>query len=221
MPVPTHREDCQTTLWRTRCPDCGDIVYFFSCTCGSKVFFDLNRPPWNPHEDRCIPYLIRYLRDVQGFSSTHIRRLIEEYATLHNISIPPEIHRQIIAQENRDTGKIVIIEVLPYENRCFVVGQLISVNLRVNFFKRLNYRDNAIGRALLGRLVKESYVEIVLRQDPDEETRICDQFTFFLPVTVYEQSRLRQGSRAIANLSPYSLPDGQQVWIADEIHRAQ
>ena len=220
MPVPTHSEDCETQLWRTRCPDCGDIVYFFSCTCGSKVFFDLNRPPWNPHENRCIPYQIRYLREAKLLSSTHIRQMIEQHSRSHGIPIPPDIHKQIIAQENRDRGKVTVLDVLPGDDPCFVVGQIMSVNLQVNFFKRLNYLDNAMGRAFLGELVNESYVEIFLREDPDEETRFSNQFRFFLPLMTFERSRLRQNSRVAVTLIPHTMPDGQQIWLADEIHQA-
>jgi hypothetical protein len=44
------------------------------------VFFDLPHPPWCPHEDRCIPYLIRYLKDVQGQPIAAIRGMVEAYA---------------------------------------------------------------------------------------------------------------------------------------------
>ena len=220
MPVPTHRDDCETAIWRTRCPDCGDIVYFFSCTCGSRVFFDLNRPPWNPHEDRCVPYNVRYLREVKGFSSTHIRRLIEERATLRNIPIPEGIYQQLIAQENREKGKVTVVDVLPNEEECFIVGQIISVN-QVNFFRRLNYTNNHMGRALLGKLVDQSYVEIAIREDLDEETCLCYQFKFFIPLISFKQSRLMQNSRAVITLKPRTMPDGQQIWLADEINRVE
>ncbi|MEJ5344419.1 MAG: hypothetical protein WHS83_05870 [Chloroflexus sp.] len=217
MPVPTHRDDCRTTLWQTRCFHCQEIVYFFACTCGSRVFFDLNRPPWNPHKDRCIPYLMSYLRDVEGRSSTDIRRLVEEHAYRNNLPIPPDIHQHIIIQENRDLRRVQIIEVFPSE-RCTVSGRIIEVNEQVNFLRRLKYPDNAMTRAFLGDLVNP-YVEIVLRQDLDKETFTCLEFTFFLRKTTYTQSRLRQGLRAIADLRTYSLPDGKKIWIADTIRR--
>ena len=221
MPVPTHREDCETQIWRTKCPDCNETVYFFSCTCGSKVFFDLRRPPWNPHEQRCIPYLVRYLREVKGLSSTHIRQMIEEYSRANDMPIPPDFHREIIAQERRDRGKIIVLDILPSDDHCFVVGNITTVNLKVNFFKRLNCLDNVIGRGFLGKLVDESYVEIVIRGDLDEETYTCNQFRFFIPLVAFERSRLIQNSRAAASLKAYTLPDGQQLWLADEIHRAE
>jgi hypothetical protein len=155
---------------------------------------------------------------VEQLSSTNIRQMIEEYSRANDIPIPPDIHSQIIAQENRDRGKVVVLDVLPNDDGCFVVGNVTTINLKVNFFKRLDYLDNVMGRGFLGKLVDESYVEIFIREDLDEETCTCNQFRFFLPLVVFERSRLRQNSRAAASLNPYTLPDGQQLWLAEEIH---
>jgi uncharacterized C2H2 Zn-finger protein len=51
MPVPTHGPDCQTkTYWPTICRECGMQVIFWSCTCGSKVFFEVGFPDLIKHE---------------------------------------------------------------------------------------------------------------------------------------------------------------------------
>ena len=49
--VPTHGPDCETRTWPTGCPTCGQQVFYFSCTCGSGVFFDALGPPWPIHRD--------------------------------------------------------------------------------------------------------------------------------------------------------------------------
>lgn len=82
MPVPTHRDGCKTRMFSTICPDCGEQVYYFSCTCGSKVFFDLPTPPWDPHEIRCIPYLIRYMIEIEHVPESHIRDIVEEHSRI-------------------------------------------------------------------------------------------------------------------------------------------
>lgn len=40
MPVPNHGPTCQTFTVPTRCSRCGERVFYFQCTCGSKVYFD-------------------------------------------------------------------------------------------------------------------------------------------------------------------------------------
>lgn len=49
--IPTHGPDCETRTWPTACPTCGRRVFYFSCTCGSGVFFDALGPPWPLHRD--------------------------------------------------------------------------------------------------------------------------------------------------------------------------
>jgi hypothetical protein len=217
MPVPTHREDCVTKIWPTTCPECGEDVYFFSCTCGSKVYFDLPHPPWNPHENRCIPYLIRYLTEEEHISGLRVRQIVEEYSRTSGIPIPPDIHRRLVALENKGKTGIVINKVAPTNKECDIVGKIIEVKWQVNFIKRLRYSDNAIGRGLLGKLVKDSYVEVTIREDPDEETRYCNQYEFFVPLKIFEQSGLKQGARAFAVLNPHIVPGGQCIWLANTI----
>lgn len=49
--VPTHGPDCETGTRPADCPTCGQQVFYFSCTCGSGVFFDALGPPWPIHQD--------------------------------------------------------------------------------------------------------------------------------------------------------------------------
>lgn len=52
MPTPTHRPGCETLFFRpARCQACDQIVYFWGCSCGSRVLFDATEKPWPKH--RC------------------------------------------------------------------------------------------------------------------------------------------------------------------------
>ena len=219
MPVPTHGDSCQSRMWLTRCPDCNDLVYFFCCTCGSKVFFDLNYPPWNPHENRCIPYLFRYLRDVKGFSFSSIMQIIEEYAREKELPIPLDLRKKLLLQENKRQKKITLINIIPEDKHYDIIGNVFSVNPKINFYKKLNYDDNTFGRALLGKLVKESFAEIILREKPDEETYICNQFTFVIPLILCEKLKIRQNDFIATTIIPHSIPGRQLIWIASDLHK--
>lgn len=41
--------DCVSKTFPIRCKICGKEVFYYSCTCGSKVFFDELGPPWPKH----------------------------------------------------------------------------------------------------------------------------------------------------------------------------
>lgn len=51
MPAPTHRPGCETLFFRpARCQNCNQIVYFWGCSCGSRVLFDATEKPWPKHK---------------------------------------------------------------------------------------------------------------------------------------------------------------------------
>jgi len=50
-----HGYWCNARTYPTRCSYCGEAVFFFSCDCGCKVFFDSLGAPWPEH--RCLEYL--------------------------------------------------------------------------------------------------------------------------------------------------------------------
>ena len=51
MPVPAHGPHCRTLFcWPSSCPDCRQEVFYWGCSCGSRVFFDRLGEPWPVHE---------------------------------------------------------------------------------------------------------------------------------------------------------------------------
>ena len=50
MSIPTHRANCQTWLYPTRCWSCKAHIHVLQCTCGSAVLFDETWPDWEHHE---------------------------------------------------------------------------------------------------------------------------------------------------------------------------
>ena len=87
MSVPTHRAGCDTRLWPTTCPDCGKTVFFFSCTCGSRVFFDEPGFPWPRHGDRCVAYAFRSYIQSSGASPEEARDLIYDTAAQKGLEV--------------------------------------------------------------------------------------------------------------------------------------
>ena len=49
MPIPGHGRFCKTRSYPTRCKDCGQTIFFVSCTCGSTMLFDDLGWPWPKH----------------------------------------------------------------------------------------------------------------------------------------------------------------------------
>ena len=217
MSVPTHRDDCETRMWPTSCPDCADEVYFFSCSCGSKVFFDLPGPPWPYHADRCIPYLIRYLTTDELIPAHLLLERVRAYAREHDLTIPSDILRQLqeYAGGRRRPG---VTRVPPGDEDVWVDGEVVEINRNVNFFRRLNVPDTQMARAMLGELLRHAYCEVVVRER-DVDSRQVFQYTFFARQQLVERAGLRVSANAFVVLNPRRLPNNQRVWIAAQIAR--
>ena len=49
-----HGEHCNSKTYPTNCKQCGSKIFYFSCDCGCKVFFEELGHPWNVHHCRPI-----------------------------------------------------------------------------------------------------------------------------------------------------------------------
>jgi len=217
MPVPTHGWDCETRIWPTHCPDCRENVFFFSCTCGSRVYFDVGHPPWNPHEDRCIRYLVRYLVEVQGMPAAHVVRTVKVFAASISEAIPPDVQQwlETIARGPRASRRVSIVE--PGDSTVCVTARVIQVNPRVNFFKRFGYADSAVSRALLHSLINQSHDEIVVEStDTMGDIR---RYTCFVPRSATGASDIERNRVVHLELDASSLPGGEAFWMVQRSDR--
>ena len=79
-----HGPWCGSRTWRTRCPTCRVDVFFFSCRCGCKVFFDgLKEEGWPKHVCEPDP------RDRSGMpvSSTGRKASVTELAKRRGLDV--------------------------------------------------------------------------------------------------------------------------------------
>ena len=204
-------------MFPTSCPDCARRVYFFACSCGSKVFFERPGEPWPEHAERCIPYLVRRLRDVEGLSNTMILRMVENHADTHDLEIPPQIRHELKKLEQRDARRRTVLEVFPSGEQVGSEGAVISVDHQVNVLKRLGLPDNAVSRGLFGALLSEPLAELVVQGTRDEQTGFIAQFTFYMSLQQVRKAGLRTGLRVGCILQSLSLPNDKRVWKASDV----
>lgn len=107
MPVPTHDKDnCKTLIFSNFNCSCGMQVYFFVCTCGSKVKFDDLYPNWKIH--KCIYDIIENAISNyrnQGFNNDEIYNQIINLGSVRNLTITAEaenILQQMLSQFSID-----------------------------------------------------------------------------------------------------------------------
>ena len=219
MPVPTHAPGCRTRLFPTPCPDCAETVYYFDCTCGSKVFFDAPGHPWPLHQDRCLPYLIRRLRDVERLPYDAIRQRVRLAAAERDRDVPIGVLKLIAQLERKGRQPETVLDVKPYDGAVDFEGEVVGCNLEVNYFKRFKYMDSQVTRALLGALVRRPHVEVMVRGPRDVESGCITQFTFFVSRDTYQRAGIRVGARVGIALHAQRLPNGTMLWIGEDIYR--
>ena len=217
MGVPTHGATCRTRMFPTRCPDCAESVFYFDCTCGSKVFFDSPGDPWPLHSEKCLPYLVRKLRDVERLPYSAIWTRIEERAESLSQSIPQGLWKRLRALENRELGGTTVLEVHPLDSEIVVEASIADANLKINFFRRYGLQDNSISRGLFAELFKQPYAELIVRGNRDRETGFVSQFTFLFPVDRFRRLGLRTGMRVGCVLAPRQLANEKSVWMGIDV----
>jgi hypothetical protein len=221
MSVPSHQPSCATKTWPTTCDYCGGAVFYFSCNCGSRVFFDALGEPWPQHFDSCLGHKIRVLRDAEGLSLDAVQQLVEADAERRGIAVPPKARSLFRTLGFRETGAATILTLTPGVEPREFVAVLRDMNAHVNFFKRLKFEDNRVGRALLGELAEEPYVEVFLRGDTNRRTGYCAQVEAFIPRTMLERARVARGGRVVARIVPCCPKGDVRIWIVEELKRRE
>jgi hypothetical protein len=216
MAVPNHDPSCSTLTWATNCPDCHRAVFFFSCSCGSKVFFDSLGDPWPLHIDTCVHYHVRTLRKG-GSSLEDIRRLVDRRARDDRADLPASIKKLFDELSYKDTGQKTVLRLLPGDGPRKFRSLVKSLNRQVNFLKRFQYVDNAAGRAFLGKLAKEDHVELILRTEADPDTGFVYQIEAFMPKKRFDRASAQVNKWVTGRLSPHKLLNGDKVWLIEKL----
>jgi hypothetical protein len=213
MPVPTHREDCKTRTWRAYCPDCHKPVWFFSCTCGSKVFFDRKGYPWPEHRYSCPIYNIRLMM-LDGSPVTQIRALLESEARARGSSVPDDTRRFL--DKNDTSGKLYVQDILPSDQPCEIEGVVRVIN-QINVYKRFDIEKNPITTKILGKLALQPFLEITVRERQIGSKRRLSEWTFLIPANEVECKGFHIGTVVRASLLAYEVMDEDAVWLAEYI----
>lgn len=98
MAVPNHGSGCVTKTYPITCKKCNQDVFYFSCSCGSKVFFDEIEPEclshlcldseylWNSTQsEEDILYLAAEFRKRQNLN--HAKMMLAKRAYINPISV--------------------------------------------------------------------------------------------------------------------------------------
>lgn len=213
MSIPTHSIFCITKAFSTACPDCNQSVWFFSCNCGSKVYFNELGEPWPIHycRHKLVREAVEMLRINDRLSDEEIYKRIDGLAEEREFEIPAEVIDMLETElgKRRKLFKVILVDDL--SGFTDVSGKVMNVYRQVSFRSRLKIDlENPMHTALAGDLLKHEYTEVIIRENPDKNN--CSrEFTVYLKSRLLRGQQLQLGKTILANIVP--LKNGlRQLW---------
>ena len=235
--VPTHGPGCETTTWPTDCPTCGQPVFYFSCTCGSGVFFDALGPPWPIHRDD---------GDDSGDADTWPDWLLSVQLTVADdgsitaalpdlgVSIvrpgnappdtdtPPSNHRRRSKRprRNRQRRPDPIVAVPPDRSATRTFTGTLNEIIPVIRLTALGYADDgpmaaAMARAILEHRWADRFGRITV-YTPRQGTNQLESYTALIPANLISNPRISRGTRVAVKLTGLDVSDRRRDWYCDD-----
>lgn len=214
-----HGDWCRTRTYPTRCRICRADVFYFSCTCGSKVFFDSLGSPWPLH--RCGDH-IDYDGLVNFMGKEALARGLETSMSAPGWLIEGAYERRIVraARQPRKRRKVRERQILRQDTygglKTEETGFVREFTPEVDLHGRLGVPQTAAGAAVLGELGRASFAQITIQTaalgDEDDFS-----YTFFVEAARVASLSIQMGGLVQCRLRGVDILGRSAVWICDEI----
>lgn len=208
-----HGAHCNSRTWPTFCQYCGQRVFYFTCDCGCKVFFDELGEPWPKHQ--CRGYL-------NSLIETYGREVIERGMAVMMMTPGIERSYEIQVQQahkqdvQQPASKNIIRRDPVHGAREDVVGIVRELIDGVNVFKRLGASDRPFSRAILGSLAKTQCVQITIHTGALASTD-NHSYTFLVDKQLLMQQSIVKGALIRCQLRSLVVPGWNPIWICDRV----
>ncbi len=219
MPVPNHSSSCLTRAFKTRCRYCDEEVYYFFCTCGTKLLFESLGPPWPIHY--CLDEvedIINIITDTYGTVDQSALNRIKIISEERGFELSDETLQKINIYLRKNDNKQTKKKIQPIKVETLVLGQIMSIRHKINFFKRLKIQETTIGSQLLGDFVKETFAEITLRTSPNQNNEV-EEFDIILPEALVLRLGLREKERIVTKINSQSIAVTEKIWCVEFIDK--
>ena len=228
--VPTHGPWCTARTWPTDCSICGQEVFYFSCGCGSEVFFDQLGRPWpiHRHGDDAA--------DVDGpppWAADAIRRIESDGAVIAEIKAmgfsvvrPPAGPAGSLAVSAPRRGRPgrqpePIVAVGPdASGQRTIVGILREIDRSLNPMKPFGYNNDgdiatAMAKAHLGHRWAATLGRITIHAPSPDTPGQLESYTAWVPDALIASRRIRRNLTVSASLTGLDASDGVRIWFCD------
>lgn len=226
--APKHGWWCNTRTFPTVCKFCSDRVFYFSCDCGSAVFFDKLGPPWPIH--RCNGFVAKPTLSQLGpddLSGSLLRYLDEGVAETISRLIEERIERdyvEAIQQAVKDKAPAatqspwITRQDSYHDCRTTERGTITELIRNANIFKKAGVTAGSMGVAALGTYAVVPLVQITIHTLAlaEDESDNCS-FTFFIEQSVIEELSIVKGCVVVADLRGIEISRGFPIWVCDQL----
>ena len=208
-----HGSWCKARTWPTTCLSCETRVWYFSCECGSRVFFDELGVPWPIHDCETS-----WLRDIA--------RVIESDGSIRidlteNISaIRPARYRSQPTLSELSSSRVRLISMDPVEPLEVqeLYATLGDVTQGYTIQRELGLPDTAIVSAFLrnlGSSWQRTLGRITLLKTTSS-IRHIERYIAMIPASLINDHRSKVGSQVHVILSSIGL-SSRQVWVCTHL----
>lgn len=161
-----HGKWCGARTFPMTCKDCGEIVFYFTCNCGSKVFFNSLGDPWpkhnclgnKPDKDEMINW------DPEDIEEAFRSKVRHNYERLSQKNWKPAI-RSILPE---------------YDEKHQEIGVIREIVLDIDIYKKFHLDSIGIfGHTLLRELEETKHSQITVHVE-DLSKEDIRSYTFFI-----------------------------------------
>jgi hypothetical protein len=219
MSIPNHSSSCLTRAFKTRCRYCGEEVYYFFCTCGTKLLFESLGPPWPIHY--CLDEvedIIDVITDTYGTVDQSALNRIKIISEERGFELSDESLQKIKSYLRKNDNKQTKKKIQPIEAETLVFGQIMSIRHNINFFKKLKIQETIIGSQLLGNFGKESFAEITLRTSPNQNNEV-EEYDIILPEALVRRLQLHEKEKIATKINSQSIAVTEKFWCVEFIDK--
>lgn len=218
MSVARHGVECRTRTFPTKCKNCGDDAFYFSCTCGLKVFFD--ELGWPEH---CC----EFSRSDQAWARSRPREKLANGGTRVTLSDGVTATRRPVQRDGWDIDPGVVaearrkaqsrernpIEAVPpgAEWSVEITGVITELRTRVDVYERLKLARTVMNRGFLDILGDGAWGRVTVHVLEE----VTYSFTAWVRATELARERVKKGVGASARLRRLDVPGKAREWVCE------
>ena len=221
-----HGAWCSSRTYPTKCRHCGQSVFYFSCECGCKVFFDTLGPPWPVHN--CIELALSDLSIKRALSELGTERVQDHMAELmmtpsiwqpgHSLE-PAWLHKvtQRIATPRAFQPRLIRERPVPGAERdeTGIVRELAAVDPA----KALGLDAySLVGQAMLRSLRLEDCMQLTVHCG-DLSCENGSSYTFLAAGALVHQAEAQRGNLIWFEVEAFGLSGKPHVWLCRSLER--